>query len=345
MATRYWVGGSGTWDASSTTNWSSTSGGTAGASAPTASDDVIVDSNSGTNPQIRLDSTQSCLSLTALVDCDFKTPTFGTVEIWVYGDVTLGSSAEFPSWSLTNFNTIDAIVLKASSTVSIQGAIRRRGLIIDAGAGTVQLAHPFSNSSTASNITLTSGTFDTNGYSVTTNTLTTSGASAKTLDISGSAVYLTGNFNMPAGITVNAAGSTITISVNNSFFGAGYTYGTLVVELGGSNDFLSITGSNTFDTITSINNGTDSGISFQSGTTTTVNTFSVTGISGKKTRIKTSTAGSKATLVKQTPWLVGTNSTATDCTGINLAAGDGIDYLDFVDIAAFPQLSSFLMMF
>jgi len=40
MADRYWVGGTGTWGNSQTTNWSATSGGTAGASVPTASDNV-----------------------------------------------------------------------------------------------------------------------------------------------------------------------------------------------------------------------------------------------------------------------------------------------------------------
>ena len=43
MATRYWVGGTGTWDSTSTTNWSTTSGGAGGASAPTYADDVIFD--------------------------------------------------------------------------------------------------------------------------------------------------------------------------------------------------------------------------------------------------------------------------------------------------------------
>jgi len=47
MANRYWVGGSGTWDASSTTNWATTSGGSSGASAPTSSDNVLFDANSG----------------------------------------------------------------------------------------------------------------------------------------------------------------------------------------------------------------------------------------------------------------------------------------------------------
>ena len=44
MATRYWVGGSGTWDTTTTTNWSATSGGAGGASAPTSADDVVFNS-------------------------------------------------------------------------------------------------------------------------------------------------------------------------------------------------------------------------------------------------------------------------------------------------------------
>lgn len=47
MADRYWVGGNGTWDATSTTNWSTSSGGTGGATAPTSIDNVFFDDNSG----------------------------------------------------------------------------------------------------------------------------------------------------------------------------------------------------------------------------------------------------------------------------------------------------------
>jgi hypothetical protein len=48
MADRFWVGGTGTWDASSTANWSATSGGAPGASAPTSADNVFFNSLSGT---------------------------------------------------------------------------------------------------------------------------------------------------------------------------------------------------------------------------------------------------------------------------------------------------------
>lgn len=46
MATYYWVGGSGTWDSTSTTNWASSSGGGGGAGVPTLADDVIFDAAS-----------------------------------------------------------------------------------------------------------------------------------------------------------------------------------------------------------------------------------------------------------------------------------------------------------
>lgn len=47
MAARFWVGGTGTWDGSSTSKWSTSSGGASGASAPTAGDDVTIDTSSG----------------------------------------------------------------------------------------------------------------------------------------------------------------------------------------------------------------------------------------------------------------------------------------------------------
>lgn len=47
MANVFWVGGTGTWDSSSTTHWSATSGGAGGAAVPTSADSVTFDGNSG----------------------------------------------------------------------------------------------------------------------------------------------------------------------------------------------------------------------------------------------------------------------------------------------------------
>ena len=47
MAARFWVGGTGTWDAADTTHWSATSGGGGSASVPGTSDAVTFDASSG----------------------------------------------------------------------------------------------------------------------------------------------------------------------------------------------------------------------------------------------------------------------------------------------------------
>lgn len=47
MANRFWVGGTGTWDASDTTHWAATSGGAGGQSVPTSADTVTFDGASG----------------------------------------------------------------------------------------------------------------------------------------------------------------------------------------------------------------------------------------------------------------------------------------------------------
>lgn len=64
MATRYWVGGSGTWDASDTTHWSATTGGAGGASAPTAADTVNFDASSGTAAVVTVAATAVSLNTT-----------------------------------------------------------------------------------------------------------------------------------------------------------------------------------------------------------------------------------------------------------------------------------------
>jgi hypothetical protein len=47
MANRFWVGGTGTWDAADTTHWAATSGGAGGQSVPGAGDAVTFDGASG----------------------------------------------------------------------------------------------------------------------------------------------------------------------------------------------------------------------------------------------------------------------------------------------------------
>jgi hypothetical protein len=47
VASRFWVGGTGTWDNSTTTHWAASTGGAGGQSVPASADDVTFDANSG----------------------------------------------------------------------------------------------------------------------------------------------------------------------------------------------------------------------------------------------------------------------------------------------------------
>ena len=63
MADRYWVGGSGAWDAT-TTHWSATSGGSGGASVPTSADNVIFNQASTYTVTNNTSAGTNCLNLT-----------------------------------------------------------------------------------------------------------------------------------------------------------------------------------------------------------------------------------------------------------------------------------------
>ena len=91
MADRYWVGGTGTWDATTTTNWSATSGGAAGASAPTSADNVFfnADSNVGAGAfTVTIGTNAACNNFLAsgLDGAMTLTTASSTARLYVYGN-------------------------------------------------------------------------------------------------------------------------------------------------------------------------------------------------------------------------------------------------------------------
>lgn len=105
MADRYWVGGTGTWNAVNTANWSASSGGATGASVPTSADNVFFDANSnvGTGAfTVTLGANVACLNCTiggpTALD-GAMTLAFSTLQLAVNGN-----------WSnqATNFTTSTA---------------------------------------------------------------------------------------------------------------------------------------------------------------------------------------------------------------------------------------------
>src|SRR5512137_302007 len=101
MADRYWVGGTGIWNTTSTTNWSATSGGPSGASVPTAADSVFFD-QAGTYT----------VTMTGAIAClDFNV-TDGAVTFTGLGTPTISGSMNIanvtPTWTATGLITFNA---------------------------------------------------------------------------------------------------------------------------------------------------------------------------------------------------------------------------------------------
>jgi hypothetical protein len=142
MADRYWVGGTGTWDATTTTNWAATSGGAGGESVPVAADAVIFDASSGTSFTVTLDSgynptVTSVTGGSATVTLDFnnqiltcstfsftgtavRTLAFGTGNITITGNgTTVWNGATSTGFSYTGTGGVNFTYAGSTGTRTI----------------------------------------------------------------------------------------------------------------------------------------------------------------------------------------------------------------------------------
>jgi autotransporter-associated beta strand protein len=95
MATYYWVGGTGTWNNASNTNWALSTGGAGGAGIPNSADNVIFDANSGAAATVTVASTAACLACTVnKSDITLSlsgSPTFAGAFTFTQGTLNLNS--------------------------------------------------------------------------------------------------------------------------------------------------------------------------------------------------------------------------------------------------------------
>ena len=177
MADRYWVGGSGTWDSTTTTNWSASDGGAGGASVPTAADNVIFNGNSnvgtGSFTVTTAVSTRPCLSFT-VTGLDGAMTLAGTIGITVSASMTLPAS-NF-SWTNTGLLTFNATT---SQTITSGGNIITSPISFNGTAGTWALQDAFTCSGSV--VSLNAGTLNLNGYTLTATTFASSVSVARTI--------------------------------------------------------------------------------------------------------------------------------------------------------------------
>jgi len=232
MASRYLVTGGATTAWSDTSNWSATDGGASGAAAPTASDDVFINSNSGNAP-IAL---TSGVCLTFAVSGTYTGTISGSGSFTLSGSCTLITGINFTATSTFNFNatatittagkTLGALTLQTNSTTyTFADDCNVSGTYLNSGNNLVLLGQTIyvGGNFTWSNGTTTSSTtkFVLNG------TTTWSGAGACSND-----VEIAGNVTFAAATLIYRTGT------------LKYTSGTVIT----TGNTLSITGSCTFDT-------------------------------------------------------------------------------------------------
>jgi len=226
----------------------------------------------------------------------------------------------------------------SSKTISTGGATHDFPITFNGVGGTWTLQSALTVGATRT-VTLTNGTFDASGFSVTMGLFSSNNSNTRTLTMGSGTWALTNNttatqWNLATttGLTFNNNGSPIVISgttgsITRTFAGGGLTYGNIALNGGGGTSQIYVfTGSNTFADITSnkINAFT---IRFTAGITTTFDRWRITGTSGNVVTVQSSTT-SAYTLVSRTKvfgvdylsisyatgstpntWYVGANST------------------------------------
>lgn len=223
MATKFWVGGTGTWDDSTTTHWSTTSGGTGGSAAPTSSDDVIFDNNSltvgqtctrtGTNTINSLTS-QSSMSATATLITNALTVT-GAVT-WGYGVLNTNNGAQ--SWgSFNSSNSNGRTLTFGSSSITVTGSGQSWNCSISTNI-------TYTTNTATVTLTGSGAGFNSNNANVNGLSIVYSGGGAMTwpqglrglqnLTITGTASK-TNQLTISAGLTMNSGG-TLTLGGNST---------------------------------------------------------------------------------------------------------------------------------
>lgn len=295
MATYYWVGGAGTWNNTSTTNWSLTSGGAGGAGFPTSADNVIINSSSGTGV-INATSTAVCNNLTvsATQAITLGNPATTSNQVGIYGNLTFPSSGSFTCvvpelefFATTTGKTIDTKNRSISSDMRFTGV--GGGWSLSSG---LILASDYL-------LRVNSGTFNANNNNVSVGRFSSIGTLTRTITMGSGTWTLTGSgtiwiINNTATLNTNTASIVINSTSLQilSFSPSVFTYPSLT--LGGSTPAnLYINGGGTFTTF-AITNPTASTVRFEEALTTTINTFTANGSVGNPIGLRSRITGSLA---------------------------------------------------
>lgn len=262
MANRFWVGGTGTWDASDTTHWASTTGGAGGASVPGTADAVILDASSGGGTV-----TPSADIAVQSITCGAFT---GTLDFSTNNNnATLSASAGFSmSGSGTRTIKLGSGAFNFTSTASSGvrfNAATVTNLTFDAGTSVLKFARPLLGNAqitgggqTYATIECLGGTSETGQFLI-----QTAGNIIGTLKLNGKS-----SVTLPVDQTINAIDTSVLAVSAQAYLGAPQANGgTDITKASGSIamnwvalEGLNFTGGATFAATNSFDLGGNSGI-------------------------------------------------------------------------------------
>jgi len=307
MADRYWIGGAGTWNTSSTTNWSDASGGSSGFSVPTVADNVFFD-QAGTYT-VTMTGALACLDITVSAGTvTFATGTSPTLNI--RGSLSLLSGTLWTSTGTITFSSTST-----GRTVTTNGVSFAPPIIFSGVGGGWTLGSAIT---TANLFTLSAGTLNTGNYNLTLSTgngfLVTSGASTKTLTLGSSTVTayaITVTAGTETSLTLDSGTSTLSLygTGSNCYFGSKTYYD------------VSFTGTTGFPTISTFGNFRN--LSFAAP----VSEYRSIRLTGSATITETLTVSAGAIPARRTFMRSNTVGTTVTLT-CNAFSGDNIDFRD-----------------
>lgn len=346
--TVYWnLAAGGNWSA---TGWATTGGGTPAVNNFPLAQDTAIFQSTGLNSAATI--TVNAAYNIGTIDMSARTSNTMTLACstfpQIYGNWINGTGTSFSGSNTLTF------VGRGSQTITSAGKTFTSSLfVINTPGGSVALQDALNINGGIPGLTVTSGTFDANGYNVTTLGVVSNNSNTRTIAI-GSGTWTSSagaanawNTATGTGLTVSGTGTiSLTSASAKTFAGGGIqTYPTL--NQGGTGA-LTISGSNGFRSMTNTAVGS---VLFTGGTT---NTFSVSfSLNGALANLLTlgSTNTTQAILKKPTSWQMGlTSMDMGNNTGLTFLSSDGtMSYLSVSyingQLSALPYMGNFFAFF
>jgi hypothetical protein len=214
MANRYWVGGTGTWDAATTTNWSTSSGGAGGASVPATTDVVIFDNlSNATTYTVTRTATTGVLGIT------MAGPLSGTLTFAGSSQIPITTSGLSVTSTGVSWTNTGVLIFSGTCSVNTNGVSLAAGMNITGAGITVTLGSALT---ITGQLQHTQGTLALNGFSLTCFNYINGATTASTaISFGTSTIFITGNnLNVISVSTATNFTYTGTSSFNLTYSGA-----------------------------------------------------------------------------------------------------------------------------